>query len=384
MTVRRRSTSARAQVRSRPAPAPPSARGRVVMALACAALVLGGCGGAPARHKSPQASEHVAYGVEALERDDLDRAEAEFQLALEYERAMPQALNGLGLVAMRRGAREEARQRFREALRADPDFVEAHANLGALAFELGDPAAALPHLHAALDIDPGYVPARHTLARALHALGRAVEARDEYLRLTSVARESADAWAELAAVELALGRRDDAERAARHATELRPEHRLGRRVMANALRDRGEIRLALSIYEALLSDAPSDAEVLIDQGVALLLAGDRDGALAAVDKAVKAQPELAPAHFALGVVAVERGDDARAVEALGRAIELRARAGLPYPQAHLVRAGALARLGRKEEAAAAYDAFLREAAGNPALAAEVEKARRERARLGER
>src|SRR5262245_755153 len=95
-------------------------------------LLLAACAGAPVRKTSPEATDHVAEGVAALERGDLDRAEAELHLALEYQRRLPEALNGLGLVALARGDRAAARGWFEEAVRADDDFAEAHANLGAV------------------------------------------------------------------------------------------------------------------------------------------------------------------------------------------------------------------------------------------------------------
>jgi tetratricopeptide (TPR) repeat protein len=340
-----------------------------VKTLIIIALALGACGQAPRNPASPHASRHVAAGVAALEAGELDRAEAEFHVALDYEPRMTQALNGLGLVHLAREDYDEARRWFFAAVRVNEEFAEGHANLGAVEIARGETRAALPHLMRALAIDPGYVPARHNLARSLHALGRYDEARQEYMKLTSIAPDRADGWAELAVVELARGDHAAAGRAADRALALDGEHRLARRVRADLLRDAGDLRGALAAYEQLGDD---DADALVGRGLTLMLMGRPAEARPLLERAVELAPALPAAHFALGVAYVELERYADAEVALGRAIELANRA---YPEARYVRAHALASLDRRADAIAEYRAFLREAEGNASLADAVKDAK---------
>lgn len=355
----------------------------LVAAVALVAAAPAACAHAPARRPSPHASQHLAAGIAALAADDLDRAEAELHLALEYEPRQAEAMNGLGLVAMARGDRAGARRWFRAALRANPEMAEAHANLGAVELDAGGAEAALPHLQAALDLDPGYLPARHNVARALATLGRLDEAREEYMKLTSTARDRADGWAELAAVELALGRRAAAGRAARTALALEPTHHLARRVNADLLRDGGELEAALAAYDDLLGEAPSDADALVGRGVTLLVAGRTADARRDLERAVAVAPRSPQARFALGAALVELGEDERAADELAHAARLAAEAGRAYPEAHYLRAGALQRLGRRKEAIDAYRQFLREADEDATLADAVADARTQLAALSQ-
>jgi tetratricopeptide (TPR) repeat protein len=348
------------------------------------AAALGGCAGVPQKKVSNEATAHVHEGVAALEHGDLDRAEAEFHLALEFEPRLPHALNGLGLVAMERHDREAARGWFSAAVRANDDFAEGHANLGALAVESGDLEGALPHLASALAIDPGYVPARHNLARALWQLGRLTEARAEYMKLTSTARDDASAWAELAAVELGLGHRAAAGRAAQVALELDGDHPLARRVRGDLMRDRGDLAGARADYDAAIAREPSNADAFIGRGLAFLLGNDIDAARRDLERAAAIAPRSAAAHFALGVALYTDGDDNAALGEFDRALSLAGEVGRPYPQAYYLRGATLARLGQKKAAIQAYEQFLREAEGDATLADAVSDARAQIRTLGQK
>lgn len=348
----------------------------LAFALALVSLAAGaGCAHVVPRKTTPQASSHVAAGVEALANGDLDRAEAEFHMALEYEPRLPHALNGLGLVALRRGDTKTARAWLQAAIDSDDDFAEAHANLGAVLMQEGDVTGALPHLAAALAIDPGYVPARFDLARGLARLGRLKEAREEYMKLTSTVPDSADAFAELAAVELALGHRAAAARAAQRAIELDADQPIAHRVRGDLARDACDWDGALVEYDASLAAAPGDTDAHIGRGMTLLVAGKPVEARIDLERAVALAPSSPAAHFALGVALAADGDDAGAADELARASKLAADAGRAYPEAHYLRAGALARLGKTKAALAEYEQFLHEADGDATLSSAVADAR---------
>ncbi|MFH0902202.1 MAG: tetratricopeptide repeat protein [Pseudomonadota bacterium] len=317
---------------------------------------------AAARHSSLPAMDHLGRGVRALQEGDASRARAELRLALEYDPTLPEAHNGLGLVALAGGNPAAAREHFEVAIRLNDDFVEAHANLGALEIRDGCATRAVPHLVSALGIDPGYLPARRNLAMAFEMLGRLAEARDQLLLITSLARDDATSWACLASVELAMGNRAAAARAAATALGLDPNERLARLVRANQLRNGGELMRALSEYDSLLANA-SDARAHGDRAVTLVLLGRFSEAVSAAEQAVFQDARLPAAHFALGVAAAAAGDHERAAHEHQQAMALATSAGRAYPEAVFLRAAALARAGHREEAIAAYDSFLTIAKG---------------------
>jgi protein O-GlcNAc transferase len=89
---------------------------------------------------------------------------------------------------------------------------------------------------------------------------------------------------------------------------------------------------------------------LIDQAIDLHNAGDLDGAARLYDRILRSAPNHADALHLRGLIAYQRGDDAQAVELIGRAVAVNGR--LVVPHNHL--GMALLRLGRLEDAAKCF------------------------------
>jgi tetratricopeptide (TPR) repeat protein len=145
-------------------------------------------------------------------------------------------------------------------------------------------------------------------------------------------------------------------------------------------------------YTAALALRPKSAALYVNLGAALLSAGKRDEALAALEKAVSLEPGLAVAHNNLGSalarigrrdealtayreairlkpdlyeVHVNRGNVLRdegqldeAIKAYRKAIREASHRGRDFPAAHAALADALKRKGRPDEAILAYKKFL--------------------------
>ncbi|RMH42536.1 MAG: tetratricopeptide repeat protein [Deltaproteobacteria bacterium] len=369
---------------AQPAPAAADTRGMRTCTAIAVALVTAATSGCArhARRSAPpeQAEVHVTRAMAALQGGDLDRAEAELTLALEYA-PLPTAYNGLGLVARQRGDLRTAAFYFGRAIELNDDFAEAHSNLGAIALEQGDPIGAEEHFRAALAIDPGYREARHNLARALLLRGDYAGARAQLMKLTSADDQYADGWAELALVELALGHRAAADRAIRTALALDPAHATALRARADLARAGGDYAAALADYGAAIAARGEFADALVGRGVTYLLVGRRADALRDLERAVRLAPNDAAARFAYGAALADSGDDRGAVRELGHAIDLRAAWGAAYAEAHLLRAQARERLGDAAGARADYEAFVAAAGDRPGLAAQVAAARDRARRL---
>ena len=94
-----------------------------------------------------------------------------------------------------------------------------------------------------------------------------------------------------------------------------------------------------------------------------------------LSRAARLAPSNAAARFAYGAALAATGDDAGAVGELGVALELRAAWGASYPEAHLLRAQSLERLGRAKDAISDYKAFVAAADGDSGLVDEIAQAR---------
>ena len=92
---------------------------------------------------------HIALGMAYAAIDDLDRAEASLQQALELNPRHTAAHNELGLVQRRKGQFSEARTSYEAALAQFSDYHYAHRNLAILCdLYLGDSRCALEHYEA--------------------------------------------------------------------------------------------------------------------------------------------------------------------------------------------------------------------------------------------
>ncbi len=188
-------------------------------------LSLSACAGAPLLRR---AAEYNARGAELLSRGDLDSAEANLQLALEYNDRYSEPYNNLGLVALTRGRVRDARLFFRRAVALNADFGEAWSNLGlalvrpAGGEDRGDPAAAVDAFREALSVNPELFAARINLCRTLMAMRRYRDALDQARRATQVQPRDATAHALRAESALALSLIDEATDAATRAERLAP------------------------------------------------------------------------------------------------------------------------------------------------------------------
>jgi arylsulfatase A-like enzyme/Tfp pilus assembly protein PilF len=155
---------------------------------------------------------------------------------------------------------EEAYHAFSEALalgRGAPPILEA---LGHCALELGRPEEAVDLLELAMRGDPESLPVRFALTDLLLRLERPREAAavaEETVERT--ARRNPDALFQLALVELAQGRGEEAERALRRAVEVAPDHAAALYQLALVLAARASYAEAEALLERVLDLTPDDA-----------------------------------------------------------------------------------------------------------------------------
>jgi tetratricopeptide (TPR) repeat protein len=120
-----------------------------------------------------------ARGTRALERGQLDVAEAAFEEALSGASGADEVSavrNKRAILAIMRGDRAGAIGELIEALDAQPRSPAAITTVGNLLLEDGALADAIEHYEYALLIDDEYGPAYHNLGVALHRSGRRGEA----------------------------------------------------------------------------------------------------------------------------------------------------------------------------------------------------------------
>ena len=120
------------------------------------------------------------------------------------------------------------------------------------------------------------------------------------------------------------------------------------------LLDEDEPGGAVEAFRLALMDRPGDAEMSFHLAETLYRLGNRDGALERYYAAVESDHQYIEVWTQIGCLHLEKGDAESAVQALDVALDIHP----DYPDAHLHKAEALDQLGRRDEAADHWRAYL--------------------------
>ncbi|HEX5184814.1 MAG TPA: sulfotransferase [Allosphingosinicella sp.] len=282
------------------------------------------------------------------------------------------------LERLRRGDLAGARAAAESALAAEPDSLPLLSFAGLLAARSGNPGAAADHFRRVLVLEPRDMANRINLATALVATGGLDEAAEvcavgdpdpKLLRLAGYVHQRRDrpaeaaaayddvvaafpddfeSWNNLGNARAALEQTDRAIAAFERAIALRPDvipiYLNLSEVLAKG--ERNEARQAL-MREAARRD-PANADLLVELGLAESSMADHPAAERAFREAIRLSAGFTPAWLELGLLLenLNRVDDLLAL--LDEARER----GIAEAELDLIRAWALRRQGRLEEAMA--------------------------------
>jgi Tfp pilus assembly protein PilF len=252
-----------------------------------------------------KAIELNRQGAAALAAGDLERAEAQVALALEYNPRFTESWVNLGLIEMNRGNFERAQRDFVKARDLNPDLPAPHHALGLLADRRGCWLEAEKYYRAALKVDPGFAPARINLSRLLFGRGAFEEAREQFLRVTEVASEFVEGWAGLCETLLRLQRTQDAHEVLVHARAILGSRPALELLEARLLLRRGAYGQAVERLEPLSRnpDGAQASSALSWLAIARLGEGDARGAAQAAQRAASMDADNEVARYALQMAA---------------------------------------------------------------------------------
>jgi tetratricopeptide (TPR) repeat protein len=160
----------------------------------------------------------------------------------------------LALAAFRRGDLAAARRAAEAGLAVEPASPPLLSLAGLAAAQMGDPTGAIPHFEAVLAGDPTDLSTRINLAQALVAVG-------------------------------------DLDRAGSVCADGLDNPRL-LRIAAYVHQQQGRLAEAAAAYEAVLAASPDDFESWNNLGNVRSAAGDREGAVGALQQAIALNPEV--------------------------------------------------------------------------------------------
>lgn len=215
--------------------------------------------------------------------------------------------------------------------------------LGLIALEDGQGKKAAQHLSRALQKTPDAAPPMLAMARAQIQQGRLEEGRAIYERLTGIAPDLLAAWRELADLDFAQQNFAAALTPLRQAARLAPLQASLRNNLGIAERAAGNVDRAAEEFRLAVLLDPSASKPYANLAGAVRKLGE---AGKAAEFAVRIAPEDAACHVEYG----QSLPDEQALAEFAEAERLLPRQAEPA----WLRAEALARLGRTEEAAEAY------------------------------
>ncbi|WP_175798720.1 tetratricopeptide repeat protein [Burkholderia ambifaria] len=267
-------------------------------------------------------------------------------------RADPVYLNNLGNMLRAHGRLDDAIGAYRRAIALAPGYAEAHSNLGNALRDAGDADAAMLSCAQALALRPDYAPAFNNLGNALQDKGELDAAARAYEKAIALDPGYAQARFNQGNVLRAQRRPDDAIACYRQAITLQPDLHAAHHALGVLLFERDDLEAAIA---SLTRAAESgEADCLFHLAVALERAGDLDGTVASLRRALVAASDRADLHHHLAQTLVRQGKRREALDSCRIALSL----PNPTAQMHAVMGDILCAMWHLDAGLASYDRAL--------------------------
>lgn len=225
---------------------------------------------------------------------------------------------------------------------------------GVLALKRGDSTRAIELLDAYLQIKPDDTRAIYHAALALSGTGRHAQAEEYLLRFSSAMPGNVAGQTLLARTRLALGNPAGAEEAITPIVESKRVTPLALEILRQALTAQGRTEEAAEVVKRAAKRFPKIVSAQLALAGQMLTEGDRDGALALLDRILSDDPENERAMLLVIAAHTEKGDLGAAKSMSDTFLQR-----LPQsPLAHTLRGGLLIRLQDVDGARAAFSKAL--------------------------
>jgi Flp pilus assembly protein TadD len=261
----------------------------------------------------------AAQAQQALDRKDYESAISLLQriITQKPDEALPHFELGYAYSELKRN--DDAAAAYHRALELDPTLVAAHINLG-LVLLGSDPAAALASFRRAADLTPTDGRPHYFEGRALERSGKLPEAIEEYRSAAAMIPKDADIQMALASALLNAGKLSEAEKQFRTTLALEPNAGPPKLGLAESLLREQKLQDAADAYAAYLAQAPGDREARFSHAAVLENLDRPDDALAELDRADQDADPTPQSLKLRGSIFMQQKKWAEANAALGKAV----------------------------------------------------------------
>jgi Flp pilus assembly protein TadD len=228
-----------------------------------------------------------------------------------------EALYLTGILETREAEWPQARLHLEQAVSLKPDYVRARTALGVVLAKLNDTQGARQQLEQAIAQGDMAPETRYELSRVYKSLGEVEKAKeqiDAYRQLSEAQSERAQA--------------------------------AGKAQMGDQAMEAGDPQKAAALYREAIESNPGEALLEYKLAMALDKSNDKTGELAALDRAIRLNPNLPEAQNQLGYLTIRGGDAAKAEDYFRAAV----RASPSYAAAWINLAAAFASEARWQDA----------------------------------
>ncbi len=260
---------------------------------------------------APSLESLVAAAQQAQAAHNYPAAINAYAQAVKVQSNMPELWANLGLMQQEAGEISPAILSFQHANRLNPSLYVPNLFLGIDYVRTGKAAGAIPFLLKAEKINKTDPQAPLALGRAYISTGKFPEAARELKHATALNPKLSSAW-----FALGIARLDQVEADSRRMSELPQDSTFAKALYAESLEKQARFREAAVQYRNVIAAQPTPPCIHSELGFSLLREKDIQGAAAefAVERA--AHPECGMAVFGQARLALDVGDNYRAVQLL--------------------------------------------------------------------
>lgn len=279
--------------------------------------------GAPARdEKAVRAADARDDGNRAMEGGHIDRAIADFTVAIGLDPQDAVAYRDRGIAYARKREYERAVADFTVAIGLDPQDAVAYCNRGNAYDDIRDYDRAIADYNAAIGLNPQYAAAYNNRGNACRNKGEHNRAIDDYSVAISLNPQYAAAYYNRGNAYRNEGEYDRAVADFTAVIRLHPEDAAAYYNRGRACHNKGEYDRAIADFTAVIRLNPEDAAAYCGRGLAGLGRGEPRDAIRDFTRAIGIRPEYATAYHNRGVAQGIIGNRAQAEEDFARAREL--------------------------------------------------------------